>query len=166
MNKTDAKMNGTRRITALDVACILVIAAVILSVVLRVLMVRVSDSEKSDCNLAFTVSSAKSEIGDVLNEGDSVMLEDGTSLGTLSGISVTPAVFLASGSSGEVLEARYPEDTLIDISATVKARLKVKDGAFLTDDGRHICAGQTLVLHTRLADITVTVTGVEQSAVS
>lgn len=165
MEYRNSKSLNRGGITALDIACMLMIGAVVLSVIFRFVFLKVDEAEKRDCTVSFTVTSAKSEIGYILNEGDPLMLEDGASFGVISSVAVTPAVFLATDASGETVEARYPEDTLVDISAKSSLKLIQKDSSFFTDEGIRICSGQNIILHTRLADIQVTITGVELSTV-
>jgi hypothetical protein len=161
MAEARGKTGKGRGLTALDIAVIIILIAVVLSVALRLVWDRIFSADRKDCTVSFEVSAAKSAVGSLLAEGDAVMLPDGSRLGTLGAVSVTPAVFLATDASGGPVEARWPEDTLVDISGTLTAELYDRDGGFLTKGGLRICAGTVIVLHTRTADFQVTVTGVE-----
>ena len=92
-----------------------------------------------------------------------VYLEDGKLLGSIvHAPTVTPMLSYSTTSSGDVIAAYYPDNTLVDIVTDIECELIVKDGLIMTKSGVHIAVGSVLAIHTETVDLTVEITSVEK----
>ena len=147
-------------ISFIDVAIILAVIAIAATLIARTMYSGSRENSAASCEISYTMSGVRYTFQDILGEGDTLLLDDGSTFGTLDTMTVMPAAFYDINENGETVEARYPEDTLIDISGTISASLYSAEGGYFTSDGMHISAGTVITLHTRTADISVTVTAV------
>ena len=147
-------------LTALDIAILLAIIAIIASAVLRITWRKLNSSDTAQCSVSYKVSMVYHTVPDSFAEGEKVYLDDGSLLGTMGTSSVIPAEFAAAEKNGDITYHMYPEDTFSDISGTISAQLYKADGGYVTVGGIHIATGTVLTVHTRIADMTVLVTGV------
>lgn len=157
----DNTVKVRRKIGVIDVVIIVAVLAIILTSVLRYTLDEgLFTQNDTACSISFRVSSVRYNTYDMLEENEKVFLSDFELLGTLSSLSITPAVFYAENDEGELISVHYPENTLVDISGEILCELSVSGGRYTAADGTHVCAGAELELHTDTVDMTVVVTKV------
>ena len=161
------KEKNKLKFSALDAAIIVVVLVLIATVVFRF----TSDSALFAVNtdtytVTLEISSVRSELFDTLKTGEAVYLEDGTLLGTLTTTSVTPALYYATTSKGEMITLYYPADTLVDITLTLECELAVREGMAVTGGGDHIGTGVELKLHTATTDLGAVVVSLDKLEIS
>jgi hypothetical protein len=95
---------------------------------------------------------------------DAVYLEDGKQIGSfVHAPTVTPMLSYSTASSGDIIAAYYPDNTLVDILTDIECDLIVKDGLIMTKSGVHIAVGAVLYIHTETVDLTVEITSIEKN---
>ncbi len=98
-----------------------------------------------------------------MSSNDAVYLDDGTVLGSFSHLpTVTPMLEYSLTSSGDLVAAYYPDNTLVDITTEIECDLIVNDGVVMTKNGVHIAVGVLLEVHTETVDFGIEITGVEK----
>ena len=151
----------TRKIGAVDFIIIFAVLAIILTGVLRYTLDEgLFTKNDTECNVSFSITSVRYTTYDMLEASEKIYLSDSEFLGTLVSATVTPAIFYATDSEGNVKEAYYPENTLVDINGVMLCKLSDNEGRYLAANGTHICPGTTLTLRTDTADLTVVITSV------
>ena len=160
-----AKENASqerRRFGVVDFIIIVAVIAIIFACVMRYTINEgLFTRNDKTCTVSFSVAAVRYNTYDMLAENEKVYLSDFDLLGTLTSKNVTPAVFYAENNEGEIIEAHYPEKTLVDITGELLCKLSLNEGRYTASDGTHICPGATLVLHTESVDLTVLITGVD-----
>ena len=100
----------------------------------------------------------------MIGSDDAVFLDDGKQIGSfVHAPTVTPMLKYATASSGDIIAAYYPDNTMVDISTDILCDLIVKDGLIMTKSGVHIAVGAVIDIHTETVDMTVEITSVEKN---
>ena len=77
---------------------------------------------------------------------------------------VTPMLSYSTTSSGDIIAAYYPDNTLVDIVTDVECELIVNDGMIMTKGGVHVAVGTVIKIHTETVDLDVEIVAVEKNA--
>ena len=160
--KIERTTRGKLRFGVLDAAIIILILALIASVVLRYTTDNSFFSMKTEAyNVTLKISDVRYTTHNMLSNGDRVFLSNGDELGVITQTSVTPSVYYVADDDEKMTPLYYPDNTFVDIVATVSCELSEKNGRTVTPDGDHIAVGVTFEVHTETVDMTVVVTSVE-----
>ncbi len=152
------------RFSVLDAVILIVVIALIAAVVFRYtadMNLFSYETEKytvsvKSCGIRYTAI-------DMISSTSNVYLNDGELLGAfLHAPTVTPMLSYSVTSSGEIVAAYYPDNTLVDIISEIECELITKDGSVMTKSGVHIAPGVVLEIHTPSVDLTVEIVAVEK----
>jgi hypothetical protein len=100
----------------------------------------------------------------MIGSDEAVYLEDGKPIGSfVHAPTVTPMLSYSTTTSGDIIAAYYPDNTLVDIVTDIECDLIAKDGLIMTKSGVHIAVGAVIELHTETVDLTVEITSVEKN---
>ena len=127
--------------------------------------------DTKDYVISYSIENIRYTTPNYINVGDEVYFSsNGELLGTLisesenqGALSITPASEYFTNSSGEVVEAFYPnEESRVD----AKGRLMCvgtynEDGGFLLNGDTYIAAGQSINVYTEIVTFVINVTGIE-----
>lgn len=160
-----AKNNSKMRFGLLDTVVLIVVIALIGALVFRYTADKnlfAYNTEKytvtvKACGLQYTTVN-------MIGSNDTVFLEDGKQLGSFVHTpTVTPMLSYSTTSSGDIVAAYYPDNTMVDIVTDIECDLIVKDGLIMTKNGVHIAVGAVIDIHTETVDLTVEITSVEKN---
>lgn len=160
-----AKNNSKVRFGILDAVVLIAVVALVAALVFRYTADKnlfVYNTEKytvtvKACGLQYTTVN-------MIGSDDAVYLEDGKQIGSFAHApTVTPMLSYSTASSGDIIPAYYPDNTLVDILTDIECDLIVKDGMTMTKNGVHIAVGTVIRIHTETVDLTVEVTSVENN---
>lgn len=160
-----AKSNSKMRFGLLDIVVLIVVIALIGALVFRYSTDKnlfAYNTEKytvsvKACGLQYTTVN-------MIGSSDAVYLEDGKQLGSfVHAPAVTPMLSYSTTSSGDIISAYYPDNTMVDIVTDVECDLIVKDGLITTKNGVHIAVGALIDIHTETVDLTVEIISVEKN---
>lgn len=159
------KTNSKIRFGLLDAVVLIVVIALVLALVFRYTADKtlfVYDTEKYTVTVKAT--GLQYSTVNMLGQDSAVYLEDGKQLGAfIHAPTVTPMLSYSITSSGDVIAAYYPDNTLVDIVTDIECDLLVNDGMIMTKSGVHIAVGSVIKIHTETVDLTVEITSVEKN---
>ncbi|GEM_PF-4651713 len=163
------KMKKTVKLNVLDALIIVFLVVALTAIGVRIYSVyRPFNNVQTDTyKLTVKMSSVYSTVPTYLHEGDAVWFEDGRTLGTVCRnddgnlYSAAPAVSFMTTNDGDVVLLAGTEDK-VDAVCTFLCFGKTDDnGFFLCEGVTPLTPGQTVALHTDLADFTVTVISID-----
>ena len=159
------KTNSKIKFGLLDAVVLIVVIALALALVFRYTADKtlfVYDTEKYTVTVKAT--GLQYSTVNMLGQGSAVYLGDGKQLGSfIHAPTVTPMLSYSITSSGDVIAAYYPDNTLVDIVTDIECDLIVNDGMIMTKSGVHIAAGAVIEIHTETVDLTAEITSVEKT---
>lgn len=160
-----AKNNSKIRFGLLDAVVLIVVIALALALVFRYTADKalfVYDTEKYTVTVKAT--GLQYTTVNMLASDSAVYLEDGKQLGSfVHAPTVTPMLSYSVTSTGDIIAAYYPDNTLVDIVNDIECELIVNDGMIMTKNGVHIAVGSLIEIHTETVDLTVEITAVEKN---
>ena len=174
VKKDKLEKKNSPHFNVLDALIIIVVILIIVGIYFRYNIIDfLKDSQnKDDYAISYTVKDIRYTTYDYVHVGDTLYFSDsGDIFGKLLNCepnnqeawNKTPASQHFTTSSGEVVEAFYPnEDSRID----VKGRLLCEgyyneDGGFLLNRSTYLAPGQTITVKTELASFVINITGIE-----
>ena len=161
-----SKNNSKLRFGLLDTVVLIVVIALIGALVFRYTADKNLFSYNTEkytvtvkaCGLQYTTAN-------MIGSRDAVFLDDGAQIGSfVHAPTVTPMLRYSTTSSGDIIAAYYPDNTLVDIVTDIECDLIAKDGMIITKSGTHIAVGAVIDIHTETVDLTVEITSVEKNA--
>jgi hypothetical protein len=161
-----AKNNSKLRFGLLDTVVSIVVIALIGALVFRYTADKNLFSYNTEkytvtvkaCGLQYTTAN-------MIGSSDAVFFDDGAQIGSfVHAPTVTPMLSYSTTSSGDIIAAYYPDNTLVDIVTDIECDLIAKDGMIITKSGTHIAVGAVIDIHTETVDLTVEITSVEKNA--
>ena len=160
------KKNSKIRFGLLDAVILIAVIALVLALVFRYTADRrlfVYDTETYTVTVKAT--GLQYTTVNMLDSNAKVYLEDGTLIGTfVHAPTVTPMLSYSTTSSGDIIAAYYPDNTLVDIVTDIECELIVNDGMIMTKGGVHIAVGTVIKIHTETVDLDVEIVAVEKNA--
>ncbi len=157
--------NNKVRFGVFDAVIIIVVLAIAAALVFRYTTdKKLFEFDLEEYTVTFKACGLEYTTIDMIGSSDSVYLSNGEYLGTLKNApTVTPMLKYSLTSSGDIITAYYPDNTLVDISSEINCELIKSDGLLMTKDGIRIATGVILEIHTPTVDLTVEITGVEKA---
>jgi hypothetical protein len=151
------------RFGVLDAVIIIIVVAVVASVVLRYTTDNnLFEYDTQKYTVTIKTCGVRYTSVDNVASASEYYLDNGAVLGvSLHAPTVTPMQTYVTDRSGGLVACYYPDNTFVDIVATVSCELSEKNGRTVTPDGEHIAVGVTFEVHTETVDMTVVVTSVE-----
>ena len=174
VKKDKLEKKNSPHFNVLDAVIILIVILIIVVIYFRYNIVDIikNSQDKEDYAISYTVKDIRYTTYNYVHVGDRLYFSDsGDSFGTLLNCdpnnqepwNKSPASQHFTTSSGEVVEAFYPND---ESRIDVKGRLLcegyyTEDGGFLLDGNTYIAPGQTISVHTELVSFVISVTAIE-----
>ena len=160
------KKNSKIRFGLLDAVILIAVIALVLALVFRYTADKrlfVYDTETYTVTVKAT--GLQYTTVNMLDSNAKVYLEDGKQIGTfVHAPTVTPMLSYSTTSSGDIIAAYYPDNTLVDIVTDVECELIVNDGMIMTKGGVHVAVGTVIKIHTETVDLDVEIVAVEKNA--
>lgn len=160
------KKNSKIRFGLLDAVILIAVIALVLALVFRYTADKrlfVYDTETYTVMVKAT--GLQYTTVNMLDSNAKVYLEDGKQIGTfVHAPTVTPMLSYSTTSSGDIIAAYYPDNTLVDIVTDVECELIVNDGMIMTKGGVHVAVGAVIKIHTETVDLDVEIVAVEKNA--
>jgi len=161
-----AEKNSKIRFGLLDAVILIAVIALVLALVFRYTADKrlfVYDAETYTVTVKAT--GLQYTTVNMLDSNAKVYLEDGKQIGTfVHAPTVTPMLSYSTTSSGDIIAAYYPDNTLVDIVTDVECELIVNDGMIMTKGGVHVAVGTVIKIHTETVDLDVEIVAVEKNA--
>jgi len=161
-----AEKNSKIRFGLLDAVILIAVIALVLALVFRYTADKrlfVYDTETYTVTVKAT--GLQYTTVNMLDSNAKVYLEDGKQIGTfVHAPTVTPMLSYSTTSSGDIIAAYYPDNTLVDIVTDVECELIVNDGMIMTKGGVHVAVGTVIKIHTETVDLDVEIVAVEKNA--
>lgn len=161
-----AEKNSKIRFGLLDAVILIAVIALVLALVFRYSADKhlfVYDTETYTVTVKAT--GLQYTTVNMLDSNAKVYLEDGKQIGTfVHAPTVTPMLSYSTTSSGDIIAAYYPDNTLVDIVTDVECELIVNDGMIMTKGGVHVAVGTVIKIHTETVDLDVEIVAVEKNA--
>lgn len=161
-----AEKNSKIRFGLLDAVILIAVIALVLALVFRYSADKhlfVYDTETYTVTVKAT--GLQYTTVNMLDSNAKVYLEDGKQIGTFVHTpTVTPMLSYSTTSSGDIIAAYYPDNTLVDIVTDVECELIVNDGMIMTKGGVHVAVGTVIKIHTETVDLDVEIVAVEKNA--
>ena len=131
------------RFNAIDIAVILAVLAIIVSVALRFLPLNRIAEKKAGYTALITVKGCDGEAlaSAGLAAGCELRFADGTPAGQVVSVRSEPSVFPGDGS------LRYPESSIADLTLTLSCELLVSEAGTFAANGTAVSAGAPLELY-------------------
>ena len=173
IKKDKAEKKNSPHFNAVDALIILLVILVVLGIYFRYNIVDVLSQaqEKKDYVISYSIENIRYTTPNYINVGDKVYFSSyGELLGTLisesenqGALSITPASEYFTVSSGEVVEAFYPNE---ESRGDAKGRMLCvgtynEDGGFLLNGDTYIASGQSISVYTEIVTFVINVTGIE-----
>ena len=160
------KKNSKIRFGLLDAVILIAVIALVLALVFRYTADKrlfVYDTETYTVTVKAT--GLQYTTVNMLDSNAKVYLEDGKLIGTfVHAPTVTPMLSYSTTSSGDIIAAYYPDNTLVDIVTDDECELIVNDGMIMTKGGVHVAVGTVIKIHTETVDLDVEIVAVEKNA--
>lgn len=160
------KKNSKIRFGLLDAVILIAVIALVLALVFRYTADKrlfVYDTETYTVTVKAT--GLQYTTVNMLDSNAKVYLEDGKQIGTfVHAPTVTPMLSYSTTSSGDIIAAYYPDNTLVDIVTDIECELIVNDGMIMTKGGVHVAVGKVIKIHTETVDLDVEIVAVEKNA--
>ena len=161
-----AEKNSKIRFGLLDAVILIAVIALVLALVFRYSADKhlfVYDTETYTVTVKAT--GLQYTTVNMLDSNAKVYLEDGKQIGTFVHTpTVTPMLSYSTTSSGDIIAAYYPDNTLVDIVTDIECELIVNDGMIMTKGGVHVAVGTVIKIHTETVDLDVEIVAVEKNA--
>lgn len=154
-----------RKFNVLDFVILTVIILCIAALAVRYIGAhRTSEKEMGKYAVTVSIKNVRSTTADAFVVGDSVFLvSNDAKIGTLESLdSNRPASTYANDLSGGIVKLYYPENTRVDLTATVSCLGVMNEKGFFADGTQFLSAGMNITLYTGHMYADVTVIGVTE----
>lgn len=125
---------------------------------------RTSEKEMGKYAVTFTVKNVRSTTADAFLAGDTVYLaSNDAEIGVLESLdSNRPASVYKSDLNGGIVKLYYPENTLVDLTATFSCRGIMNENGFFVLGTQYLSPGTELTVYTPHMYVNIAVTGINE----
>lgn len=152
-----------KKFNVLDLVIITVIVLSVAALAVRYISAwKVDGKEMAKYAVSISVKNVRSTIADAFVAGDEVFLESNSAkIGTIESLdSSRPASAYASDLNGGIVKLYYPENTKVDISATITCVGIMNEKGFFSDGTQFLSPGMDITIYTSHMYVKASITSI------